>query len=109
MDVHAAAETFRELLYKSHVRARSPTAHGARVCCLVGALAKRIFSACCRVARTRNPKGVFPRACTFPVVPQDGFGVLGPVGNTIYMSPSMRNLTGFEGKAMEGCDRRTEA
>jgi hypothetical protein len=36
---------------------------------------------------------------------QDGFGVIGPLGNTIYMSPSMRNLTGFESRAMEGCVR----
>ena len=36
---------------------------------------------------------------------QDGFGVIGPAGNIIYMSPSMRHLTGFTAAEMEGCVR----
>ena len=41
--------------------------------------------------------------CSPAVTTQDGFGVLGPLGNTLYMSPSMANLTGFEQRDMEGC------
>jgi hypothetical protein len=36
---------------------------------------------------------------------QDGFGCIGPVGNILYMSPSMVHLTGFASSDLEGCVR----
>jgi PAS domain S-box-containing protein len=35
-------------------------------------------------------------------ISNDGFGVVGPLGNIIYMSPSFVNLTGFASHEMEG-------
>jgi hypothetical protein len=98
MDVSAAAEVFRTLLYTSHVRrARQQlryarTAAGGKRRASALHLAARHARVTMRIAAHANEHAA-----------QDAFGVLGPIGNTIYMSPSMRFLTGFEGREMAGC------
>jgi hypothetical protein len=95
MNIAAAAEVFRTLLYTSHVRATRAAAVALR------AHRGRRQAAGERAAFARH-------ALTRRIAHagQDGFGVIGPIGNTIYMSPSMRFLTGFDGREMAGCARR---